>query len=87
MLYLTNSGPYATRSELLFAFITAALKARVNDEVIIAACLDATHAGCSIYQHCQENGGRNYVEKQIKKARKKMAEGAASAVGPTPSLR
>ena len=74
-LYFPDKGAgephadYATRSELLFAFLTEALRARVGEEKIIAACLDEQYRGCAIYQHCADSGGRDYVERQVNKAR------------------
>jgi hypothetical protein len=74
LLSVTGSGAYQSRSELVFAFITEAMRARVADGIIVRACLDQAHAGCGIYQHCIENGRRPYVERQIKQAREKIGE-------------
>ena len=71
---------YATRSELTFAFITTALRARISGKVIAAACLDQTYRSCAIYEHCYQNRGREYVVKQIKRARKKLKEGLSAEV-------
>ena len=57
MLNSMKVEPYATRSELTFAFITEALRAGVADETIVEACVDDAHQGCAIFEHCQENGG------------------------------
>ena len=67
-------GGYASRSELFFAFVTGALGARVAETVIIDACLDEARAGCAIFEHCQENGGRAYVERQIERAKIQVRE-------------
>ena len=66
LLYVKGSGPYPSRSELLFGFITTAMRAGVNSEVITDACLNDAHAGCGIFEHCRENGGRRYVIGQVK---------------------
>jgi putative DNA primase/helicase len=67
-------GGYLTRSELMFAFVTAALRARVSNPAIATACLDSARRGCAIYEHCKDKGGREYVERQIKRARKMIRE-------------
>jgi hypothetical protein len=68
MLFVPGSGPYPSRSELLFAFLTSALRARVSPAVILAGCLDSRYANGGIYQHVEENGGADYISRQIKKA-------------------
>jgi hypothetical protein len=68
MLYVPGAGSYPSRSELLFAFLTAALRARVSPAVILAGCLDSRYASGGIYQHVEENGGADYITRQIKKA-------------------
>jgi putative DNA primase/helicase len=67
MLYLQGDQPagYASRSELLWAFINAALRKSIDEDAIITACLDAAYAGNSIYTHVQEKGGEDYVKRQI----------------------
>jgi hypothetical protein len=72
MLHTPGAGGYTSRSELLFAFLTAALRAHVAEERITAACLDHAHAGNGIFEHVQENGGRDYVDRQIERAREKV---------------
>jgi P4 family phage/plasmid primase-like protien len=74
MLSVTGSGAYLSRSELLFAFLAEALRLRIADAVVVRSCLDAAHAGCGIFEHCKENGGKAYVERQIKQAREKVGE-------------
>ena len=74
LLHVKGSGSYPSRSELLFTFITSALRRGVNSEVIINACLDTAYAGFGIYEHCRENGGRKYVIGQGKHARQKIKE-------------
>src|SRR5262249_39779879 len=67
-------GGYATRSALYFAFVTGALGARVEEETIAAVSLDEARAGMAIFEHCQENGGRAYVERQIERAKIQVRE-------------
>jgi putative DNA primase/helicase len=71
LLSIVGNGAYPSRSELLFAFITAAMRAGVGDAAIVDACLDANHGGCGIFEHCQENGDQDYVERQIQRARER----------------
>ena len=73
-------GGYASRSELMFAFITDALRARVSGKMIAVACLDPTYRGCAIFEHCRQNRGRPYVIEQIKHARLKLNEGLDAKV-------
>jgi putative DNA primase/helicase len=68
MLFVPGAGSYPSRSELLFAFLTSALRARVSPAVILAGCLDSRYASGGIYQHVEENGGADYIARQIKKA-------------------
>jgi hypothetical protein len=72
MLLTQGSGAYASRSELLFAFLLAALRAHVAEEMIISSCIDAAYAGGGIFGHVQDNGGRPYVLRQIEHAREKI---------------
>jgi putative DNA primase/helicase len=80
LLHIPNKGAgiphggYASRNELAFAFITAALHRLVSDEAVIAACLDTAYEGCAIFEHCRDNGGRAYVERQLEHAREKAGE-------------
>jgi P4 family phage/plasmid primase-like protien len=67
-------GGYPTRSHLLFAFLTSAVRSHVNDATITKACLDNALVGKAIYQHCVENGGHAYLQRQIKSAKKKVKE-------------
>ena len=75
LLSIVGSGAYPSRSELLFVFITGAMRAGVGDGAIVDACLGSAHNGCGIYEHCRENGGNAYVERQVVRARERMAEG------------
>jgi P4 family phage/plasmid primase-like protien len=77
LLYIQGSGAYPTRSELLFAFLTGALRARVIKSKIIEACIDTSYAGASIFEHVKENGGRPYVQRQIEHAQEKVTESRA----------
>ena len=62
-------GKYATRSDLLFAFLTGCSRAGVvAKQTAHDACLDATYVGKAIYQHCLENGGSAYVLRQVERA-------------------
>jgi putative DNA primase/helicase len=79
MLHLPNERPcggYATRSEALFALLTAGLRQRVTEEAIIAACLDSRYIGKGIYTHIQENRGEPYLKAQIEHARGKIKQPA-----------
>jgi putative DNA primase/helicase len=67
-LHIDGSGDYPSRSELLFAFLNAALRAGVSEDTIIAACLDPKYEGRGIYEHCVENEGEKYVKRQIEHA-------------------
>src|SRR5262249_60539630 len=59
---------------LLFAFVTGAIGARVEEETIAAVSLDEARAGMAIFEHCRENGGRAYVERQIERAKIQVRE-------------
>jgi hypothetical protein len=67
LLSVTGSGSYPSRSELLFAFLNAALRTGVADWVIIDACLDDAYSGCGIHDHCHKNGGEDYVKRQLER--------------------
>jgi hypothetical protein len=73
-------GDYATRSELLIAFITDCLRARVGAKRIVRACLDEAHRGHAVYEHCRDNGGRDYVLRQIERARGLIQQGLYAEV-------
>ena len=75
-----HAGGYPTRSHLMFAFVTMALRQRVDRGVIARACLDQAHRGCAIHQHCADNGGAEYVERQIKHAEEKIKEASPSLI-------
>jgi predicted P-loop ATPase len=70
-LYHKDAAAYVSRSELFFSFITGCLRKGIADDAIIAACLNEEFAGCTIYEHCQEQkeGGYDYVVRQIERAR------------------
>src|SRR5262249_45804712 len=72
LLYHKGTDPYPTRSELLFAFLTEAVRRRVDDATLVNACLDRKYKNSAIFEHCEENGGKQYVERQIKRAREKV---------------
>jgi len=67
-------GGYPSRSELLFAFVTGALRARVSGTTIATACLDGTRHGCAVYEHCKARGGQAYVARQIQHAKDKTID-------------
>jgi hypothetical protein len=69
LLRAKGEGGYASRSELLFAYLTAAIRARIADEIIIDSCIDRVYAGCGIFEHVKDNGGRRCAERQLVKAR------------------
>ena len=75
LLHITNRGAgqphggYPSRSELLFAFVTSALRARVSSTTITTACLDSARHGCAVYEHCNARGGQAYVARQIQHAK------------------
>jgi predicted P-loop ATPase len=77
-LYIKDNGAgkphadYPSRSELFFAFVTVCLRAGVAAEVIADACLDDAHRGDAIYEHCSDNGGRNYIERQVSSAEEQI---------------
>jgi putative DNA primase/helicase len=63
------TGAYATRSDALFAFNRLALDRHGLDENdIIAAVLDDKYKGCAVYEHCLDNGGEDYLKRQIERA-------------------
>jgi hypothetical protein len=69
MLYLSGDQPagYPSRSELLYAFLCAALRKWIDENEVVQACIDPAFAGCSIYEHVQDNGGEDYVKRQIER--------------------
>jgi hypothetical protein len=76
MLHLTGDQPagYNSRSELFWAFINTALRKNVNENDIIDAAL--AHPGCSITNHVLDNGGEDYIKRQIERAANdSLAEG------------
>jgi Protein of unknown function (DUF3987) len=74
MLLVEGNGGYPSRSELLFAFLTSAIRAGLPDSAIITACLADNYRGRGVYQHIAENGGRQCAERQLQRAHKKIAE-------------
>jgi hypothetical protein len=67
MLHAQGDRPagYPSRSELFWAFINAALRKSLDENAFVDACLDSAYDGCSIYEHVCDNGGEDYVKKQI----------------------
>jgi putative DNA primase/helicase len=74
LLHVKGSGAYKTRSELLFAFLTRALRAGVAKSTIAKACTDTAYVGCGIFEHVRENGGPKYIRRQIERAQAKVTE-------------
>jgi hypothetical protein len=73
-LLTVGAGGYPSRSELLFAFLTGAIRARLSDNAIIKACLDERYKGKGIFEHINDNGGRQVAERQLQRAHAKIAE-------------
>jgi hypothetical protein len=82
LLLTEGSGGYPTRSELLFAFLTRAIRAGLPDSLIIEACLDETYRGKGIYQHIANNGGRQCAGRQLQRAYEKIAESRSGSNSP-----
>jgi putative DNA primase/helicase len=63
-------GEYVSRSEAVFAFITLALRAGVDDDNIVNALLDKQYIGKALYSHCHEQSESptTYVRRQIEQA-------------------
>ncbi|HET6234599.1 MAG TPA: hypothetical protein VFE41_06480, partial [Acetobacteraceae bacterium] len=80
-----STGGYRSRNEALFAFVAGALRGKVSTAAIISACLDDKYVGCAIHQHCRDNGGRAYVERQIRQARKKKSQPHADDLDTRPT--
>src|SRR5262249_34507437 len=70
MLHLEGDHPaeYPSRSELFWAFICTALRIGIDENLIVESCCDETYSGKSIYDHVQDNGGEDYVKRQIERA-------------------
>jgi putative DNA primase/helicase len=62
------TGGYPTRSELFFAFINEALRKGIDENRIVEVTLDPAYAGYAIYAHVVDNGGEDYVKRQIEQA-------------------
>jgi putative DNA primase/helicase len=78
LLHVKDFGGYDSRSELLFAFVTGALRAGVAKITIVKACTDTAYIGNSIFEHVRENGGPKYIERQIERAQEKIADNAST---------
>ena len=77
-LSIAGSGGYPSRSELLFAFLAEALRKKIKRETIADACLDEKYRGFGIFQHCRENGGRDYLLRQITHVVEKLSADAVA---------
>lgn len=82
LLMTDGAGGYETRSHLLFAFLTSAIRAGLTDAVIIEACLDPRYAGKGIYDHVVEQGGRSCAERQLQRAHEKVGHGRQQGAMP-----
>jgi hypothetical protein len=72
-------GGYETRSHLMFAFLTDAIRARLADAAILDACVDAQYAGKGIFEHIAENGGRPYANGSCSTPTTRSCWGVASS--------
>jgi hypothetical protein len=92
LLHIPNAGrgvrhgAYATRNELLMAFVGSALRARVSEDAIVSACVDEAHIGHAIFEHCQDNGGRPYAERQVKQIKGKILDKEVDEINKTHAL-
>lgn len=70
MLAINGDKPkgYASRSDLLWAFLGEALRQGYDEHDIINACLDPAYQGCSIFEHVADNNGEDYLRTQIEKS-------------------
>ena len=62
------AGGYEDRSAPTFAFVTMALRHRIDRSVIAGRASTPAHRGHAIYQHGTDSGGVEYVERQINRA-------------------
>jgi hypothetical protein len=69
MLHAQGDQPagYPSRSELLWAFINAALRKSIDENAIVALIFDPAYAGNAIYE-CANGKGEEWVKDQIAKA-------------------
>jgi hypothetical protein len=72
LLLTEEAGGYPSRHELVFAFLTGAIRAGIADAVMVEACLDPQYAGKGIYEHIREQGGRAAAERQLRRAHAKI---------------
>jgi len=75
LLLTKNRGGYPSRHELVFAFVTSAIRAGLADEVIVDACINQDFSDGGIFAHIEANGGRKYAERQVKQAHAKVTSG------------
>ena len=80
MLYIPNlgkgmpTGGYPSRSQLFYAFVCEALRRGIDENVIVEHALDPAYTGNAIHAHVQENGGEDYVKRQIERAANEMPD-------------
>jgi hypothetical protein len=79
LLHVEGKGGYPSRHELVFAFLTGAIRERMPDDVIIAACLDPAFTGKGIFEHIREKGGRACAVRQLERAHAKVDANAANS--------
>ena len=77
-------GKYSSRNAILFGFLTKSIRKKVDDQVMIDACLDPKYQGKAIYEHCLENGGAKYVRSQIERAKKTVSDSFEMGKGNVP---
>ena len=46
----------------------AARRRGIDENEIVDACLDEKYRGCAIHEHVRENGGEDYIKRQIERA-------------------
>ena len=68
------TGGYPGRSELFFAFINEALRKGIDENLIVEVTLDPAYAGYAIHAHVEDNGGEDYVKRQIERAANEMPD-------------
>jgi hypothetical protein len=82
LLHVKDKGGYPSRNELVFAFLTGAIRAGIADAVIIAACLDERFAGNGIFEHIKDNGGLSCAERQLQRAHEKVPSKKVGTAAP-----
>jgi hypothetical protein len=73
-LFHTNFAGYETRSHLLMAFLGAAVRHKGLSDAAIIEAVESTFRG-TIWRHCDDKGGTDYLRRQVKRARAKAEAG------------